>query len=66
VNPLRIFGAVAAYRRGDWKYGLPDCPIDPDDEDVVDAVARGIGTTAGESRLLLASTGKHTKAKEGR
>jgi hypothetical protein len=66
VNPLKWFGAIAARRRGDWQYGLPFCAVDPADKAVVDAVARGIGTAAGEAARLQLTSGKHAKAEEGR
>jgi hypothetical protein len=50
-----------------WYAGMPDSPVDPKDDAVVAAVARGLGTPAGEAaRLNLTPIAKHTKAKEGR
>jgi hypothetical protein len=65
MNPLRIFGSIAARRRGDWQYGMPFCAVNPDDKAVVDAVARGIGTVAGEAARLQLTTGKHSKTEAG-
>lgn len=67
MKPLRWIVTYFRSRR-DWKYGLPDCPVDPTAQAQMDR-QRAAGEAAARRQLAPVTPtepARHAKAKEGR